>query len=168
MSHTDKHLTEKIHNLGRGQLAFWTLLSTHGVYVFVFFFLGVWAASNWSPATFGRMSLSIGLSLAITFVLRYTIRRPRPDFFSTNYIPALQKYSFPSAHASSVFNLATTTSLLYLASGETALTLSVTFVLFALAVLISTSRIMVGVHYFSDVVIGAILGVLVALGLLFV
>ena len=162
MSHTDKHLTEKIHYLGKHQQAFWTFVSLYGIYVFIFFFAGVWIGSGLAPSLVGELCLAVLVTLACTFAIRYLVRRPRPDFLHTRYVPVLKKFSFPSAHASSSFSLATTIALLELSGGVTAVGLSASIALFATAILISVSRIMVGVHFLTDVLAGAFLGSLVS------
>jgi undecaprenyl-diphosphatase len=167
MSHTDKHLTEAIHNVGKTQLTLWKLLSAYGIYAFVFFFLGVWFANDWDAQTFAQLCLSVGITLFITFAIRYTVKRPRPNFLSTGYVPALKKYSFPSAHAATGFSLATAIALVQLSAGLNSLGLVTAVVLFGLAVLISVSRVMVGVHYLSDILFGAGLGTFVSFAVIY-
>lgn len=158
MNHTDKQLTASINNLGKGQLTFWTLLSLHGVYTFVFFFFGIWFANEWDIHSFLILSLSVFITLIVTFTIRYIVKRARPNFLHTKYVPALKKYSFPSAHAAVSFALAASIAIVLLESGAGVLNLLVVIVLFVFATLISASRIMVGVHYLGDVLAGSILG----------
>jgi membrane-associated phospholipid phosphatase len=93
-------------------------------------------------------------STAITLGLKYSVNRPRP--FVT-YTDIFQKdahigpYSFPSGHTSSAFALATSVSLCY-----------PKWYVIAPAVLwactVGYSRMYLGVHYPTDVAIGAIIG----------
>ena len=140
-------------------MAMWKFLSEYGVYGFVFFFLGVWFATGWDISRFVLLSLAVTVTLAVTFLIRYTVRRPRPNFMSTGYVPALKKYSFPSAHASSAFSLATAITMVQLSGGVSAFGLAVAILLYVMATLIAVSRIMVGVHYLADIVAGSVLGV---------
>ncbi len=167
MSHTDKHLTETIHNMGKAQLTLWKLFSAYGIYAFVFFFLGVWFANDWDAQTFAQMCLSVGITLFITFAIRYTVKRSRPNFLHTGYVPALKKYSFPSAHSSIAFALASAIALVQLSAGLNILGLVTAIVLFVVAVLISVSRVMVGVHYLSDILVGAGLGTIVSFAVIY-
>lgn len=99
--------------------------------------------------------LSYSLSGVLSLVLKYIVLRPRP----VDAIIDLPKtYSFPSGHAmtSLVFYL-TLCYLLTIKSNKNVKFLC--YVFFSLAVLlISFSRIYLGVHYFSDVISGLIIG----------
>ena len=93
-------------------------------------------------------------STAVTFGLKYTVNRPRP--FVT-YPDLIQKdshvgpYSFPSGHTSSAFALATSLSLCY----QKWYVIAPAYVW---AITVAYSRMYLGVHYPSDVLIGAIIG----------
>ena len=65
-------------------------------------------------------------------------------------------YGFISGHATNVFGLATFFALIVRNK-------FFTFTIFLYALLIAYSRIYIGVHFISDVVVGAIVGVLVAM-----
>lgn len=91
-----------------------------------------------------------------THVLKSYFARPRP--FNTMIdvrllvpVEHISLYSFPSNHAANMFALATLTFFLYPKR-------RFSWALAALAVLISYSRVYVGVHYPSDVLGGAGLG----------
>ncbi len=95
----------------------------------------------------------IGTS-AITFGLKYAVNRPRP--FVT-YPDIIQKdthvgpYSFPSGHTSSAFALATSVSLCYPKWYIIAPA-------FAWAFTVGYSRMRLGVHFPTDVLVGAFIG----------
>lgn len=93
------------------------------------------------------------LSSAMTTVLKYSVKRPRP--FTT--YPDIEKlsaggsYSFPSGYTSSAFATATSLSLAY----------PKWYVIvpsYAWASTVGYSRMHLGVHYPSDVLVGAIIG----------
>jgi membrane-associated phospholipid phosphatase len=98
--------------------------------------------------------LSLGISSAIALGLKYTINRPRPF---TKY-PDVVKLSdggspsFPSGHTSSAFSVAASVSLSY----------PKWYVIvpsFLWAGTVGVSRIALGVHYPSDVLAGAAIGI---------
>lgn len=101
----------------------------------------------------------IPISLAGTFlnnfILKPIIQRPRPFLQSDLIIPLVTETSFsmPSGHSMSSFLAATLLSFYFPK-------FKVFF--YALASLIAFSRIYVGVHFLSDVVIGALVGIVVA------
>lgn len=89
---------------------------------------------------------------AVYFVLKNGLRRNRPqdsldDFVS--YITPHDRFSLPSGHTSAAF--LTATMLTFLAPLWAIL-------FYAWASLVGTSRVMIGVHFPGDVVIGALLG----------
>jgi len=104
-------------------------------------------AERWSRAV-GMVAATYALNTAI----KLAVRRRRPELPG---LPALAgtptQLSFPSAHASTSFAAAG----LYARLGLPAP------VLYGLAVKLSLSRLYLGVHYPSDVLAGAVLGVLV-------
>jgi undecaprenyl-diphosphatase len=67
------------------------------------------------------------------------------------------EYGFISSHAANFFAIITCVSLLF---GEKKKKLK--FILIAIGLIICLSRIYLGVHYFSDVLVGALVGSLVA------
>ncbi len=102
-----------------------------------------------------RAIIAVVMTFFLTDVLKIVFVRPRPSdvgggwFLST---PA-DKWGFPSKHASTSFALATSVVLYKKALGWIA-------IIFAL--LISFSRIYLGAHYWSDVIVGAVLGIIIA------
>jgi undecaprenyl-diphosphatase len=102
--------------------------------------------------------LSAGLALVLAKVLSDAIARQRPfvDHPHTAhlFIKHAADYGFPSDHASGAFAIAVALLLRHRLAGLLAL---------AMAVAISVGRVMIGVHYPSDVAAGALLGTLCAL-----
>ena len=99
---------------------------------------------------FGILGLA-GVVLAIKFL----VRRERPQGEWGSIYRNTDPHSFPSGHAARAFLIAVIASALapaWLAA-----------LLWIWAPLVSLSRVAMGVHYLSDVVAGAILGVIVAL-----
>lgn len=90
------------------------------------------------------------IAIGLNFVVKVIVRRPRPVLEG---LPPLggapSSLSFPSAHATSSFACATAMTRI---APEAA-------ILFALAAAIAAGRPYLGMHYPSDVLAGAILGV---------
>jgi len=104
---------------------------------------------------FGALAAALVARFVVTTSLYYCFMRFRP--FMNGIVNQLISYdgtrsSFPSGHASFFFGLATA---VYLYNKK----LGVWFL--AAAALISLARVYVGVHYPSDVLAGAVIGILV-------
>lgn len=96
------------------------------------------------------------ISFIAVFVmaLKFTIRRRRPEGEWGTVYRTNDPHSFPSGHAARAFLIAAMASLL----GP----LWLVVILWIWAPLVCLARVAMGVHYISDVVAGAIVGVLVA------
>ncbi len=109
--------------------------------------------------------LSLGVSAIISFILKLTIQRQRPyQIGLVSLLPSLAEashdiwnFSFPSSHAMLAF-----CAIPILAEQYPKLKK----VWIAFAVLIAFSRIYFGLHFVSDIIIGALMGYVI--GLLFV
>lgn len=130
----------------------------------------IWIALSPLVARLGRKPLLFSLALTaacvwsadlLTLILKEVIDRPRPFETIPDADPLLRAtvgQSMPSGHAATSF--AGAVVLTYL------LPRAAPF-LFLLAAAIAFARIYVGVHYLSDVLVGAFLGAAVALVYLF-
>jgi undecaprenyl-diphosphatase len=96
------------------------------------------------------------ITYGVSDVAKGVIERPRPfiagDALLIGEVP-MDEWSLPSKHASISFSLATNILLSRRVLGWISL---------AAAALISYSRVYLGVHYWSDVIAGAILGAAIA------
>ena len=96
--------------------------------------------------------LAAGLGLAVAWVIAHLVDRPRP-FVAHHSIHAFLSHaadaSFPSDHVTATFAIA---CVLVLRLGARATPLLIA------AALLAVSRVVVGVHYPSDVIAGAIIG----------
>lgn len=98
------------------------------------------------------------LSVIISNVIKTNVARPRP-FTTFSFIQKLSSGgsgSFPSGHTSDVFSIAMAVSLLYPKPG-------VVIPIFLWAILVAYSRMDLGVHYPTDVLAGALIGIAAAL-----
>ena len=111
----------------------------------------------------GRLALlaggiAVALSVIVFKLLKHRIGRPRP-FESWEQLPCLlappDKFSFPSGHTMTAFAIH---GAFYVLLPGVAL-----FILPA-AILIALSRVFLGVHYPSDVLVGGLLGTAIGYG----
>ena len=91
---------------------------------------------------------------AFVMALKFTIRRRRPEGEWGTVYRTSDPHSFPSGHAARAFLIAALASFL----GP----LWLAVVLWVWAPLVCLARVAMGVHYVSDVIAGAIVGILVA------
>jgi len=165
MAKVDLYIFSAIHGLaGKNQLLDWLgiFLAKYALYVLVVGMF-VWVVSSREKLRErSRLFLTaLGAALASRFIFTEVIRallpRERPyQFFGFDPLiaePLLNSSSFPSGHAAFLFALVTTfvaflpkSSWLYLA-----------------ALAVGLARIFAGVHWPSDIVAGAILGIAVGL-----
>lgn len=101
--------------------------------------------------------LAVGLFLLaiVVLILKFSIRRPRPEGEWGQIYRATDPHSFPSGHAARAFALA----IMAFYSGP--LWFSILMGLWA--PLVGLARIRLGVHYVSDVIVGALVGILMGL-----
>lgn len=122
-----------------------------------FFYLLIGAGLAWLEPAKGRDFLTAGLwafalELPLYLVLKNLIKRDRPSLLAgvNALIQPSDRFSFPSGHAAGAFVFATLIAGFYPAWALAAYTL---------AMLIGLSRVLLGVHYPSDIVAGVALGV---------
>ena len=115
---------------------------------------------SWSrPWLWVRVGTAILVSESLSGALKLWIERDRPPLRDPAPEPLVElpdTHSFPSGHATVSFACATVLALAVPRLRAP---------LYALAGLISLSRVYVGVHYPFDVVAGALLGILIATAL---
>ncbi len=116
----------------------------------------LWFFSNsmwrqWAVVEFVSISLLIVLVMSIKFL----VRRRRPEGEWGSIYRNTDPHSFPSGHAARAFLIAVVAAAL----APTWLGI----LLWIWAPLVSIARVAMGVHYLSDVVAGAALGIVVAL-----
>ncbi|MGH6825220.1 phosphatase PAP2 family protein [Methyloceanibacter sp.] len=107
-------------------------------------------------STIGFVFVSVGGAGLIGNLTKYILGRARPKLFDTLGPFDFQLFSFdpdhasfPSGHATNIFALATVLGMLW-PRGKV--------LLYTVAVWIAASRVLIGQHYFTDALGGAILG----------
>ena len=116
----------------------------------------LWLVSNsfwrrWEVVEF----VGIGALAVLVMSIKFLVRRRRPEGEWGGIYRNTDPHSFPSGHAARAFLIAV------LASGLAPAWLGI--LLWVWAPLVSLARVAMGVHYVSDVVAGALLGIVVAL-----
>ena len=147
--------------------------SLNGSYIFIaisqagewYVILGFGAALTLWLAMRERFAYAAGIILAIatsgigTFLLKSAIARPRPPQSYWAYTETW--YSFPSAHAAMSLAFFGLLAWMVWRSGVSRMArIAVMAATVVLIVAIDFSRLYLGVHYFSDVVGGSVLGAL--------
>lgn len=115
----------------------------------------LWISGNsfwkeWAVVQFA----SISLLAAMVLIIKFRVRRQRPEGEWGRIYRFTDPHSFPSGHAARAFLIAT------IATGLGPAWLAI--ILWIWAPLVALARVAMGVHYLSDVVAGTILGILVA------
>jgi membrane-associated phospholipid phosphatase len=122
-----------------------------------------WLAARWTGHTHLQHTTSLAaeamLDAAVdSTILKFVTHRPRPaaggtgDFFVSHPPPGQSSDSFPSGHSMGAFAVATVFARSY--SGNRA----VPWLAYGGATMIGLSRIALGRHFPSDVLVGAVLG----------
>jgi undecaprenyl-diphosphatase len=135
--------------------AFVLVLARYGVLVYIAAGLIMVGAKKWK--TVGVSALGIAVAGFLNSLIYLAWQRPRPFVAHAKDIKQIgllvQPESFPSNHAFITFAVATA----FWMTGQK----KIAVYLFILAMIIAVARVAAGVHYPSDVVAGAILGIAV-------
>ena len=129
----------------------------------IFFYAPLVAATSWRKhrSAFRHAAYEAAwsglLAFSVSMLIERVTERLRPFQVSAEIsalVPPPSTYSFPSAHASTAFAIAASLAFAHPLLGVVAL---------GMAVLVAFGRVAAGVHYPSDVLAGAVLGVACAL-----
>ena len=138
------------------QVERWVLAYTHagehGVMWHSIALVGVLLGGRRNRPAFWRSMRAIGAAYAANTAVKYVFRRARPVLEAElpHLAPTITGHSYPSAHSSMSFAAASTLSEVLPAPP-----------LYLMASAMALSRPYVGVHYPTDVLAGAVLGVAV-------
>ena len=108
--------------------------------------------SFWKEWAFVQLG-SISVLAVIVLLIKFRIKRKRPEGEWGRVYRASDPHSFPSGHAARAFLIATIASGL----GPSGLATC----LWIWAPLVALARVAMGVHYLSDIVAGALFGIIV-------
>lgn len=104
------------------------------------------------------VAVAFSIERCAYYVLKNTLRRNRPQAAIANftsYIVPQDQFSFPSGHTSAAFLMATLCAAFWPA---------LTVLVFAWAAAIGGSRVLLGVHFPTDILMGALMGSGIAYG----
>lgn len=122
-----------------------------GSFIFVLFFISslfLWCEKKreWILPFW----LGLGLAAFLTYALKMLILRPRPEAIGVvALVTSTTLYSFPSGHASTAFSALPVMDKEYP---------KLKYLWIAIVVLVALSRLYLGMHYLSDIIVGAVLG----------
>jgi undecaprenyl-diphosphatase len=102
-------------------------------------------------------AVGVGVTALAVLLVKLAVRRPRPEGDWGQLYRKTDPHSFPSGHAARACMLAV------VAFGLGPIWLGILLTIWAL--LVGLSRVILGVHYLSDVLAGALLGVVIGLGI---
>lgn len=164
MESLDVRVAKQVQRWSGGPTAFWRFFARYAMYGFV---VAVFMFAMVMPLEQALTALFIPALLAFcaTACVQYIVRRLRPTATKTDFHQWMLQYSFPSAHASAASCFAVLLSDAALRVVPNIVGIFIPCVI-VLALGVAISRVIVGVHYLSDVVAGVIFGS--AIGLLFV
>lgn len=133
-----------------------TWLGSAGLWLIVFALFIV--AGRWRQIAC-VLFITVAFSTIVNEDIKGIVQRTRPGDVIVGGYYVYKSYSFPSGHAQVAFAIATALSAF--------LERRYNIITYLLATAVSLSRIYLGVHYFTDVVAGAVVGVLLSVAAIY-
>ena len=124
-----------------------------GIYYAIFGAILIWLDADKGQPFFSACLLGFAFELPAYLLVKNTIKRQRPHDAIQEFVAYLvpsDKFSFPSGHTAAAFVMATTIAQFYPSFAALAYTV---------AMMIGTSRVLLGVHFPTDILAGMFLGV---------
>lgn len=156
---TDARISKSLHNARKNRflsalLKFFAHSGDSWFWLGGLFFVWLFGQSEWRQRA---VFLGVGLTImaAAVILLKFSIRRPRPEGEWGQIYRITDPHSFPSGHAARSAALA----VLSIAVGPPWFAIALTL----WAPWVGISRVALGVHYLSDVVAGWIVGALMGI-----
>lgn len=136
-----------------------TILGQPIIILGVITIFGLWMLSI-KQLLLAKVSVILAIALLLSPLVKLIFHRGRPDIIFTT-INQPNSYSFPSGHAYSSFLIFGFLAYLAFTRLSSPWNIIVSVALSALIILISFSRVYLGVHYASDVLMGWILALII-------
>jgi undecaprenyl-diphosphatase len=134
---------------------FYTVTLLGEIYIYIWIAIILTAALMIYRKPITAFLLTLISAWIIQILIKLIVNRPRPfEALHINSLVATSMSSFPSGHAMMFFAFIPTMSKYFP---------KMKAILWIVAILVGFSRIYLGVHYFSDVIAGAILGYAIGL-----
>jgi undecaprenyl-diphosphatase len=136
-------------------LRYWMILATRGGDGWLWAALGLVVLASHDPeryAAIGSGALAAAMGIVTFRLIKRTVRRRRPCHIEPHcwsHLLPPDQFSFPSGHSMTAFAVAVSIGRFYPAAEPT---------LLACAACVALSRILLGMHFLSDVLAGAGLG----------
>jgi len=127
-----------------------------GVYYLIFGLVLLWLEPAHGKEFFQCALLAFCFELPSYLILKNSIKRQRPNDVLQEFVAYLvpsDKFSFPSGHTAAAFLMATMVSYYYPPFTPLA---------YLIATMIGSSRVLLGVHFPTDILAGMILGLVSA------
>jgi undecaprenyl-diphosphatase len=157
LEHSDTRLMKRVHRWRAPRwLRRWTVLVTRMGDGWLWYALGLIILFFGGQQRFLAVGSGLAASLAGIFVfrqLKLISKRPRPyqvEPHCWSMVTTRDRFSFPSGHSMTAFSIMVSVGHFYP---------DLQLVLLALALSIAASRIILGMHYLTDVVAGAAIGI---------
>ena len=166
ISESDHTLMRRVHRWHAPRwIRVWMVCATRGGDGWLWYALGLailLLGGDQRFAAIGAAAMAAGVGIAAFLNLKRATGRKRPCALEPHCWATLlppDRFSFPSGHTITAFAVAVSVSLIYpeLAAG-----------LFFCALSVAASRIVLGMHFLSDVVAGAAIGTALAYGAVWV
>ncbi|MBN1535861.1 MAG: phosphatase PAP2 family protein [Anaerolineales bacterium] len=120
-------------------------------------FVWLWGDDAWKARS-EILALGIVFTAVLVMILKFTIRRRRPEGEWGRVYRATDPHSFPSGHA------ARSALIAVLACSFGIPWFGIILVIWA--PLVALARVAMGLHYLSDVIVGTLIGVLIGAGVI--